>query len=105
MSEKRYRICLFAPLGDRKGTIVLRVTQGRVEGWLDVMNEKNGLSGVLSEDGQLTISGVIRTLVSTMHYTATGMISGRRILLNLKTDSGAYYPVSGEEIYIDDKVL
>ena len=69
------------------------------------MNEKNGLSGVLSEDGQLTISGVIRTLVSTMQYTATGMISGRRILLNLKTDSGAYYPVSGEEIYIDDKVL
>lgn len=105
MNEKRYQICLSAPLGERAGTMMLRETEGKVDGWLQVMNEKNEFSGILSEEGQLVLSGVIRTLVSTMHYTATGTISGRNILLNLKTDSGAYCPVSGEEYHIDDKVL
>lgn len=105
MSERNYRVCLTAPLGARNGTMVLHETGGKVDGWLNVMNEKNRFSGVLSEEGQLTLSGVIRTLISTVHYTATGTVSGHRILLNLKTDSGAYYPVSGEEFNIDDKVL
>ena len=105
MSEKNYRICLTAPLGARNGSLVLREAEGKVEGWLNVMNERNRFSGVLSEDGQLTLSGVIRTLVSTMHYTATGTVSGRKILLNLKTDSGAQYPVFGEEYSIYDKIL
>ena len=76
-----------------------------IDGWLDVMNKKNTFSGVISDDGQLTLSGEIRTLISTVHYTATGTVSGRKILLNIKTDSGAHYPVSGEEFNIDDKVL
>ena len=105
MSEKNYRICLTVPLGARNGTMVFCETEGKVEGWLNVMNEKNRFSGTLSEEGQLTLFGIIRTLVSTMRYTATGIISGRNILLNLKTDSGAHYPVFGEEFLMDDKVL
>lgn len=105
MSEKRYRICLSVPLGKRIGTMTLREAEGRVDGWLDMMNEQNRFSGSLSDDGQLTLFGAIRTLVSTMRYTATGTISGRNILLNLKTESGAYYPISGEECCIDDKIL
>ncbi len=105
MSEKHYRICLNAPLGARTGTMVFHEMCGKLDGSLNVMNEKNRFSGVLSEEGQFTLTGVIRTLMSTMHYTATGTISGRKILLNLKMDSGAQYPVSGEEFTIDDKVL
>lgn len=105
MSEKNYRICLTVPLGTRNGTMVFHETGGKVDGWLNVMNEKNRFSGVLSAEGQLTLTGVIRTLISTMHYTATGTISGQKLLLNLKMDSGTYYPLSGEEFHIDDKVL
>ena len=105
MSEKNYRICLTVPLGTRNGTMVFHETGGKVDGWLNVMNEKNRFSGVLSAEGQLTLNGVIRTLISTMHYTATGTISGQKLLLNLKMDSGTYYPLSGEEFHIDDKVL
>lgn len=105
MSEKNYRICLAAPLGDRNGTMVFHEAEGKVDGWMNVMNEKNRFSGELSDEGQLTFSGVIRTLISTVHYTATGTVSGRNILLDLKTDSGAHYPISGEEFNIDDKVL
>ena len=105
MREKNYRICMSAPLGARHGTMVLHESGGRVDGWMNVMNAQNRFSGVLTGEGQLTISGVLRILVSTMHYTATGTVSGRKILLNLNMDSGAQYPVSGEEFTIDDKVL
>lgn len=102
MSEKNFRICLSAPLGARNGTIMLRYSGGRADGWLNVMNEKNKFSGTISDDGRLTLSGTIRTLMSTVHYTATGTVSGRLILLNLKTDTGAYYPIFGEEIDTDE---
>lgn len=105
MSEKHYWICLNAPLGDRNGTMLIRETEGRVDGWLNVMDERNRFSGTLSGDGQLTLSGTFRTLISTVCYTAAGMISGRHILLNLKTDAGACYPVSGEEFTPDDKIV
>ncbi len=105
MNEKNYLICLNAPLGVRYGTMAIHETGGRVDGWLNVINEKNRFSGVLSEEEQLTLTGVVPTLISTMRYTATGTISGQKILLNLKMDSGAQYPFSGEEFHIDDKIL
>ncbi len=105
MHEKRYRIRLSAPLGLRNGTMVIRESDGKVDGWLEVMNRKNALSGRLSTDGALTITGAIQSLISTIRYTAVGTVCGRKILLNLKTDTGVCYPVSGEELTIDDKVL
>ena len=105
MGVKRYRVCLTVPLGQRDGIMLIHESDGRVNGWLEVMNRKNEFFGKLSSNGELTISGAIRSLIGTTHYTATGTISGRKILLNLKTASGAYYPVFGEEFSIDDKVL
>ncbi len=87
------------------GTMVIKETGGRVEGRLEVMNRKNSFSGRLSADGTLTISGTVKTLISTVYYTAAGTVSGSKILLNLKTAPGAYYPVSGEEFNTDDEIL
>jgi hypothetical protein len=105
MVERKFKICLRAPLGNRSGTMLLCEEDGRVDGWLNIMNKRNRFSGILSDGKNLTISGVIRTLVSTLHYTAAGMIRDQSIFLNLKTDSGAYYPLSGKEYHIDDKIL
>lgn len=66
MGEKNYRICLTAPLGARYGSLVLHEADGKVDGWLHVMNKENRCSGVLSAEGQLTLTGTLRTLVSTM---------------------------------------
>ncbi len=105
MSEKRYHICLSVPLGQRNGIMFVHESDGQVEGWLEVMNCKNAFHGQLSNNGELTISGAIRSLVSTIDYTAVGTISGQKILLNLKTMTGVYYQVFGEEFEFDDKVL
>ena len=105
MRTKGYRVCLSVPLGRRNGAMVLHETDGSVHGWLEVMAQRNALSGTVSADGHITLSGALRTLVSTMPYTADGWVSGNRILLILKMASGAYYSVSGEEFPIDDEVL
>lgn len=105
MRTKGFRVCLSVPLGRRSGTMVLREADGRVNGWWEVMVQRNTLSGTLSADGCLTLSGVLRTLVSTVPYTAEGTMDGSRLFLTLKTASGAYYSVSGEEFHINDEVL
>lgn len=105
MKEKKYRVCLSVPLGERMGTLTLQASNDRVSGWLEVMDHRNALSGKLSSDGHIELSGTLRTLISTVHYTAGGIISGRRILLNMKTSSGTYYPVFGEEYNINEEIL
>ena len=102
MVEKKYRIRITVPLGSREGTMLLREAKGRVEGWMSVMNKKNLFSGVLSCDGQLTLNGVIQTLVRTLNYTARGEIIGQNIFLNLQTNTGAHYSLAGEEYPVDD---
>ncbi len=53
----------------------------------------------------MALTGAIQTLMSTVPYTAAGTVSGRRILLNLKTASGIYYRICGEELSPDDEIL
>ena len=101
MGNRMYRICLTVPLSSREGTMLLSDINGRIEGCLNLMNEKNKLYGTLSGDGRLNLFGVIQTLVSTVHYTAMGAIKGQKIFLNLKTDAGACYSLTGEECSID----
>ena len=102
MNEKKYKICMSVPLGRRNGTMLLRESNGIVDGWMEVMAQRNGLKGSLSDDGHTSISGSIKTLMNTVQYTASGTICGPNILLNLKTSCGAYYPVSGEELLKND---
>jgi hypothetical protein len=97
MGDRMYRVCLTVPLGKREGTMLLRETDGRVDGWITLMKKKNSLSGVLSGEGRLTLSGVIRTLVGTVNYTATGAVVGQKVFLNFRTDTGKNYPLTGEE--------
>lgn len=97
MSKKMYQICLSVPLGTREGKLYLNETDGKAEGWLQVMNHQNPLSGTISEEGNAVFCGKIETLVDTVPYTATGSLCGKKIFLNLETKSGIY-SISGEEI-------
>lgn len=96
MSEKMYQISLTVPLGTRDGKLYLREEKGNVEGWLEVMNHRNYLTGTLSKDGAMVLYGKLKTVVDTISYTARGKLCGRKIFLNLKTESGVY-AITGEE--------
>lgn len=97
MSEKMYKICLSVPLGNRDGKLYLHETEGKADGWLEVMNHQNPLTGTVSEEGMIAISGKIETLVDPVSYTATGILCGKKIFLRLKTESGTC-SITGEEV-------
>lgn len=103
MRTRGYRVCLSVPLGRRNGAMVLHEADGKVHGWWEVMAPRNTLSGTVSADGRLTLSGVLRTLISTVPYTVEGTIDGSKLFLTMKTASGAYYSVSGEEFILMTK--
>lgn len=105
MKEKRYHICLSVPIGQRSGTMLLRESDGELNGWIEVMEHRNLFSGCLCEDGRINLLGSIQTLVSSIRYTAVGTVSGKQILLNLTTQSGDSYSVSGEEFAENDEIL
>ena len=105
MTEKQYRICMSVPLGRRVGVMTVRESGGEVSGWFELMNHRNDFIGLLTDDGCLTLSGVLHTLISTIKYTAVGEIRGRELTLSLKTAAGAYYPISGEELCRDDEII
>ena len=102
MGEKRYTVFLNVPLGRRKGIMVINESDGNVSGRLEIMNRENPFSGRITADGRLTVSGVIRTLISTVEYTATGTLDEGKLFLKLKTASGASYQVFGEELDTDE---
>ena len=70
------------------------------------MNNTRKQTVTLSEVAK--VAGMSKSAVSKALLGGGGKttkVSEKNILLNLKTDSGAYYPVFGEEINTDDKVL
>lgn len=104
MLDKKYKICLLTPLGNRGGTLYINIGEGAANGCLEVMNHKNPILDLMLSDGSISFSGEIESLVSKTEYTAAGTICERKILINLKTSSGIY-SVSGEEISIDEEIL
>ena len=104
MIDKKYSICLSAPLGNRDGTLCINIGEETANGSLQIMNHINPISDLVLSDGNISFSGEIESLVSKTEYTAAGTICGRRILLNLKTSFGVY-SVFGEEVSIDEQNL
>lgn len=100
-----YRICLTVPLGNRSGMLLLREKKSCVDGYIDVMNIKNPFTGIISNEGRLVLSGAVRTLMNTVNYTAMGTVGEGKISLKLRTDSGVYYSLVGEECSVNDKIL
>ena len=83
MSDKKYRICLYVPLGKRDGTLSLHESDGRITGYMDILNQKSDIVRTLCSDGHLELCGVLKTLMTTVPFNAVGTIDGNRIILNL----------------------
>ena len=72
MSELQYEIALETPLGPRKGRLLLTVAENTCTGILEVMRERNPVTGTISKDGQCHLTGNIRTLLHSRAFTADG---------------------------------
>lgn len=98
MNERKYKICLSVPIGQREGSMYICESGGRLDGWLEVLGKQNHIAGFMYADGSIEISGTIQTLVSQISYVAKGTIMDDAVSLNLIATSGANYRVFGKEL-------
>lgn len=75
MREHNYKIFLETPLGSRKGVMHLYIDNAKVNGYLDLLGQRQPISGEINEDGNCSLSGRLKTLVSEFSYKATGYIN------------------------------
>lgn len=97
MEEKIYSICISVPLGKRNGLMHMQKNGNSISGWLDLMNHRNTFTGKFSDQKKLEISGVLKTLIGTVSYTATGIVTSHTVYLELTSDSNDHYFIYGEE--------
>ena len=105
MRTRGYRVCLSVPLGRRNGAMVLHEADGKVHGWWEVMAPRNTLSGTVSADGRLTLSGVLQTLISTVLYTVEGTFDGKQAVSDHENSVRRILFRLRRGVHIDDEVL
>ena len=93
----KYKVTLFAPIGDKNGELAVRIVGEQVEGELIVMHNHNYFCGSIRNDGSCEISGNIKTLSENVEYTASGYIRPQAVTLVLYA-GGKKLLVTGEAI-------
>jgi len=84
MSEKQYNVCMYTPLGKKKGTLTAERRGNLLTGWLNILGHKEPFEGVVDETGNCRITGQFITLMRRVPYTATGTITSSSIQLQVK---------------------
>ncbi len=94
MLERKYRILMQTPIGDRAGTLEVQIEQNKIHGYLDMLNHSEPFVGSIDEEGCCCIRGRLITLMNTIPYTASGHITPDSLHLLLK--GGRHlFPITG----------
>ncbi len=92
---RMYRVELWTLLGRRAGSLMLHMSSSCFSGMLSLMRSDNPVRGQVSADGRCTLSGSIRTRVSTYPMTGKGLLFPERLELLLHC-AGMYLPLQGK---------
>ncbi len=83
MFQQNYKVILDTPLGKRNGILELVIFERKMEGYLNIFQSKEPVTGELNSDGSCRLSGKFVTLMSEFYYEATGRINCDNIELTL----------------------
>lgn len=82
----QYSILLSAPIGDRKGFVIVKIFGNQIEGNLAVMSHDNHFCGKRKNDGTFEIAGCIRTLAGIVDYHGSGFLDENGLSFLLETE-------------------
>ena len=92
MMEYTYEVTLDAPLGKKRGLLVLNAIAGDCRGVLSLMSFSNPVSDTVDADGSFTLMGRMRTLMRNLPFTAEGRIDLENLELTLHCGGRSYAP-------------
>ena len=90
-----YSIVAQVPLGIRKGSISVTLKDNTINGVINLLNKCSSFTDGNYENGQISFSGILNTLVSKFHYKAAGTLTEQYIKFNIESDFGNIN-ISGE---------
>lgn len=90
-----YSITAQVPLGIRKGSISVTLKDNHISGIINLLNKCSSFTDGEYENGQISFSGILNTLISKFHYNAKGTITEQYIKFNIESDFGNIN-ISGE---------
>lgn len=90
MMEYTYEVTLDAPLGKKRGLLVLNAIARDCRGVLSLMSFSNPVRGSVDVDGACTLMGRMRTLVRNLPFTAEGRIDLESLELTLHWGGRSY---------------
>ena len=86
-----YKIVMQTPLGPRKGSLYLEISENKVTGYLGLLGNRNSFSGKIDRKGCCKIHGQIITLMRTIEYTGTGHADENSVELTLQGVRDIFY--------------
>ena len=90
MMQYTYEVTLDAPLGKKRGLLVLNAIAGDCRGMLSLMSFSNPVRGSVDADGACTLMGRMRTLMRNLPFTAEGRIDLENLELTLHWGGRSY---------------
>lgn len=93
---RTYKIQMKTSIGPRYGFLSCQMASGKITGELDILKHIEPFEGKTDEMGNCEFSGQILTLMWTIKYTATGVITDDTVDLALKSEQGNFH-ITGEK--------
>ena len=90
MMEYTYEVTLDAPLGKKRGILVLNAIAGDCRGVLSLMSYSNPVRGSVDAGGACMLMGRMRTLMRNLPITAEGRIDPESLELTLYLGGQSY---------------
>lgn len=90
MMQYTYEVTLDAPLGKKRGILMLNAIAGDCRGVLSLMSFSNPVNGTVDADGACTLMGRMRTLMQNLPFTAEGQIDLNGLELTLHWGGRSY---------------
>ena len=86
--EGNYNITMRTPLGPQNGRIGLRVANGKLNGFLNILGGENPFTGGKVNGNSFEFSGAIKAAGSKFNYTVKGTVNGSVLKAEATTQFG-----------------
>ncbi|MGN1192489.1 MAG: hypothetical protein ACI4S0_07425 [Dorea sp.] len=91
MPEYRYDIMLETQLGDKSGELMFQIDGNSIEGVCTVLGFSVPCRGMIDQKGNCTLTGQIKTFMTTYDYIGAGYVDHDRVDLVLNSGKKRFY--------------
>ena len=90
MSQYVYKIIMYVPIGQRKGSMVVNTVGDKIEGRLEILGHSEPFGGVIDAEGNCYIEGRFHTLMNEIPFIARGTVREDQLHLLIQREQDTY---------------